>query len=134
MKLMGFGTITIWRKRCPLKLFLYRFTFLHETLFLNIITVRDNQYSLFMFFYDGIYTPNELCILNAKFQLHSNTYYISNALPLYAKCYDDEDEIIPHRAYNYLKVCFLDSFIIYIRIPSLSYSLNFFPVSIQNKR
>jgi hypothetical protein len=38
---------------------------------------------------------------------HSNIYYVSNALPLYAKCYDDEDEVTPHRVYEYLKVPFL---------------------------
>jgi hypothetical protein len=37
---------------------------------------------------------------------HSATYYVSNALPLYAKCYDDEDETTPHRIYDYLKVNF----------------------------
>uniref|UniRef100_A0A914MTI7 Trehalase n=1 Tax=Meloidogyne incognita TaxID=6306 RepID=A0A914MTI7_MELIC len=34
---------------------------------------------------------------------HSATYYVSNALPLYAKCFDDEDETTPHRIYDYLK-------------------------------
>lgn len=34
---------------------------------------------------------------------HSNIYYVSNALPLYAKCYDDEDDVTPHRVYEYLK-------------------------------
>ncbi|KAM3721955.1 Trehalase [Dirofilaria immitis] len=47
---------------------------------------------------DGIWYDYDL-----EKKLHSNTYYISNALPLYAKCYDDEDDIIPHRAYEYLK-------------------------------
>lgn len=32
-----------------------------------------------------------------------NTYYVSNALPLYAKCYQDDDRT-PHRVYDYLKV------------------------------
>ncbi|VDM43237.1 unnamed protein product [Toxocara canis] len=36
-------------------------------------------------------------------KVHSNTYYVSNALPLYAKCYDDEDDVTPHRVYEYLK-------------------------------
>uniref|UniRef100_A0A8R1TM38 Trehalase n=1 Tax=Onchocerca volvulus TaxID=6282 RepID=A0A8R1TM38_ONCVO len=47
---------------------------------------------------DGIWYDYDL-----EKKLHSNTYYISNALPLYAKCYDDEDETIPHRTYEYLK-------------------------------
>uniref|UniRef100_A0A914MFS8 Trehalase n=1 Tax=Meloidogyne incognita TaxID=6306 RepID=A0A914MFS8_MELIC len=34
---------------------------------------------------------------------HSATYYVSNALPLYAKCFDDEDETTPFRIYDYLK-------------------------------
>ena len=34
---------------------------------------------------------------------HSNRYYVSNALPLYAKCYADEDDVIPHRVYEYLQ-------------------------------
>lgn len=38
-----------------------------------------------------------------NFQKHVNTYYVSNALPLYAKCYDDQDEVTPHRVYDYLK-------------------------------
>ncbi|CAD6186271.1 unnamed protein product [Caenorhabditis auriculariae] len=33
---------------------------------------------------------------------HSNIYYVSNAIPLYAKCYDDEDEVTPHKVLNYL--------------------------------
>uniref|UniRef100_A0A915PSU2 Trehalase n=1 Tax=Setaria digitata TaxID=48799 RepID=A0A915PSU2_9BILA len=47
---------------------------------------------------DGIWYDYDL-----EKKLHSNTYYISNALPLYAKCYDDDDEVIPRRAYEYLK-------------------------------
>ncbi|CAI4222428.1 unnamed protein product [Auanema sp. JU1783] len=34
---------------------------------------------------------------------HSNTYYVSNAVPLYAKCFDDDEDIIPHRVHEYLK-------------------------------
>jgi hypothetical protein len=42
---------------------------------------------------------------------HSNTYYVSNALPLYAKCYDGDDapgyvDVTPYRVYEYLKVAF----------------------------
>jgi alpha,alpha-trehalase len=61
---------------------------------------------------DGIWYDYDL-----ERKAHSNTYYVcqmstlliictflslkvSNALPLFAKCYDDE--IIPHRVYNYL--------------------------------
>lgn len=40
---------------------------------------------------------------NLDTKLHSNTYYVSNALPLYAKCYDDEDDTTPYRVYEYLK-------------------------------
>lgn len=35
-------------------------------------------------------------------QTHSNTYYVSNAIPLYAKCYDDIDNETPHRVHEYL--------------------------------
>ncbi|VDM98355.1 unnamed protein product [Thelazia callipaeda] len=57
---------------------------------------------------DGIWYDYDL-----EKKRHSNRYYISNALPLYAKCYDDEDEITPHRAYDYLKVFFNSSFLNY---------------------
>ncbi|VDN50262.1 unnamed protein product [Dracunculus medinensis] len=46
---------------------------------------------------DGIWYDYDL-----DSKLHSNTYYVSNALPLYAKCYD-EDDVVPHRVYEYLK-------------------------------
>ncbi|KAF8365850.1 tre-1 [Pristionchus pacificus] len=36
-------------------------------------------------------------------KMHSNTYYVSNALPLYAKCYDDEDDTTPHRVHEYME-------------------------------
>lgn len=39
-----------------------------------------------------------------ELQMHSNTYYVSNALPLYAKCYDDEDDTTPHRVHEYMEV------------------------------
>ncbi|KAI6174947.1 Trehalase [Aphelenchoides bicaudatus] len=47
---------------------------------------------------DGIWYDYDL-----EHKKHSNTYYVSNALPLYAKCFDDEDEITPYRVYDYLK-------------------------------
>lgn len=47
---------------------------------------------------DGIWYDYDL-----EEKVHSNTYYVSNALPLYAKCYDDEDDVTPHRVYEYLK-------------------------------
>jgi len=47
---------------------------------------------------DGIWYDYDL-----ERKVHSNTYYVSNALPLYAKCYDDEDEVTPHRVYDYLR-------------------------------
>ncbi|VDD96909.1 unnamed protein product, partial [Enterobius vermicularis] len=47
---------------------------------------------------DGIWYDYDL-----ETKHHSNTYYVSNALPLYAKCYDDEDDVTPHRVYEYLK-------------------------------
>lgn len=34
---------------------------------------------------------------------HVRQYYISNAVPLYARCYDDDR--VPHQFYHYLKVC-----------------------------
>ncbi|MFH4982066.1 hypothetical protein AB6A40_008775, partial [Gnathostoma spinigerum] len=40
---------------------------------------------------------------NLDTKRHSATYYVSNALPLYAKCYSDEDDVTPHRVYEYLK-------------------------------
>uniref|UniRef100_A0A7E4USK8 Trehalase n=1 Tax=Panagrellus redivivus TaxID=6233 RepID=A0A7E4USK8_PANRE len=46
---------------------------------------------------DGIWYDYDL-----ETKTHSNTYYVSNALPLYAKCYDDDDDT-PHRVYDYLK-------------------------------
>jgi len=51
---------------------------------------------------DGIWYDYDL-----ETQSHSNTYYVSNAFPLYAKCYNevdgDERDLIPHRVYAYLK-------------------------------
>ncbi|KAI6179725.1 Trehalase [Aphelenchoides besseyi] len=47
---------------------------------------------------DGIWYDYDLDL-----KRHSNTYYVSNALPLYAKCYDDEDEVTPFRIYDYLQ-------------------------------
>ncbi|KAI1717359.1 trehalase domain-containing protein [Ditylenchus destructor] len=47
---------------------------------------------------DGIWYDYDL-----ERKVHSNTYYVSNALPLYAKCYGDEDEVTPMRVYEYLK-------------------------------
>ncbi|CAD5208168.1 unnamed protein product [Bursaphelenchus xylophilus] len=47
---------------------------------------------------DGIWYDFDL-----ESKKHSNTYYVSNALPLYAKCFDDEDEVTPFRVYEYLK-------------------------------
>lgn len=34
---------------------------------------------------------------------HVDAYYISNALPLFAHCYDDQDETVPLRVYQYMK-------------------------------
>ncbi|KRX61025.1 Trehalase [Trichinella sp. T9] len=45
---------------------------------------------------DGIWYDYDL-----ETKRHVDVYYISNVLPLYAKCYDDED--VPSRVYNYLK-------------------------------
>ncbi|KRY36105.1 Trehalase, partial [Trichinella spiralis] len=45
---------------------------------------------------DGIWYDYDL-----ETKKHVDVYYISNVLPLYAKCYDDED--VPSRVYNYLK-------------------------------
>lgn len=50
---------------------------------------------------DGIWYDYDL-----ELRKHSNTYYVSNAMPLYAKCYDDEDDVTPFRVYEYLKVSF----------------------------
>ncbi|KIH67085.1 alpha,alpha-trehalase [Ancylostoma duodenale] len=47
---------------------------------------------------DGIWYDYDL-----ERKTHSNTYYVSNAVPLYAKCYDDEDDIVPRRVLEYLK-------------------------------
>lgn len=44
-----------------------------------------------------------LSLIKFHFKVHSNSYYVSNALPLYAKCFDD-DSVVPHRVYDYLKV------------------------------
>ncbi|KAK6057211.1 alpha,alpha-trehalase [Cooperia oncophora] len=48
---------------------------------------------------DGIWYDYDL-----EKKTHSNIYYVSNAIPLYAKCYDDEDDVTPHRVHQYLKV------------------------------
>ncbi|KAH7724867.1 alpha,alpha-trehalase [Aphelenchoides avenae] len=48
---------------------------------------------------DGIWYDYDL-----EHKRHSNVYYVSNAIPLYAKCYDDEDDVTPHRVYEYLRV------------------------------
>ncbi|KRZ76107.1 Trehalase [Trichinella papuae] len=45
---------------------------------------------------DGIWYDYDL-----ETKSHVDVYYISNVLPLYAKCYDDEE--VPSRVYNYLK-------------------------------
>lgn len=34
---------------------------------------------------------------------HVDAYYISNALPLFAHCYDDQNETVPLRVYEYMK-------------------------------
>ncbi|PIO76778.1 alpha,alpha-trehalase [Teladorsagia circumcincta] len=47
---------------------------------------------------DGIWYDYDL-----EKKTHSNIYYVSNAIPLYAKCYDDEDDVTPHRVHQYLK-------------------------------
>jgi alpha,alpha-trehalase len=47
---------------------------------------------------DGIWYDYDL-----EQKRHSNTYYVSNAVPLYSKCFDDEDDVTPHRVYDYLK-------------------------------
>ena len=48
---------------------------------------------------DGIWYDYDL-----EKKRHVNTYYVSNALPLYAKCFDDDDnERTPNRVYDYLK-------------------------------
>ncbi|KAK6025344.1 alpha,alpha-trehalase, partial [Ostertagia ostertagi] len=47
---------------------------------------------------DGIWYDYDL-----EKKTHSNIYYVSNAVPLYAKCYDDEDDVTPHRVHQYLK-------------------------------
>uniref|UniRef100_A0A914I4H6 Trehalase n=1 Tax=Globodera rostochiensis TaxID=31243 RepID=A0A914I4H6_GLORO len=47
---------------------------------------------------DGIWYDYDL-----EREAHSNTYYVSNALPLYSKCYDDEDDVTPHKVFEYLK-------------------------------
>uniref|UniRef100_A0A158P8D9 Trehalase n=1 Tax=Angiostrongylus cantonensis TaxID=6313 RepID=A0A158P8D9_ANGCA len=47
---------------------------------------------------DGIWYDYDL-----ERKIHSNTYYVSNAIPLYAKCYDDDDDVIPRRVLEYLK-------------------------------
>jgi alpha,alpha-trehalase len=47
---------------------------------------------------DGIWYDYDL-----ETKRHSNSYYVSNALPLFAQCFDDEKEEIPHRVYEYLR-------------------------------
>ncbi|KAL3097492.1 hypothetical protein niasHS_003940 [Heterodera schachtii] len=47
---------------------------------------------------DGIWYDYDL-----EREAHSNTYYVSNALPLYSKCYDDEDDVTPYKVFEYLK-------------------------------
>lgn len=47
---------------------------------------------------DGIWYDYDI-----ELKTHSNQYYVSNAVPLYAKCYDDDDDI-PHRVHDYLEV------------------------------
>ncbi|KAK0423623.1 hypothetical protein QR680_008240 [Steinernema hermaphroditum] len=47
---------------------------------------------------DGIWYDYDI-----EFGTHSNTYYVSNAAPLYAKCYDDEDDVTPRKVYAYLE-------------------------------
>ncbi|TKR96298.1 hypothetical protein L596_010340 [Steinernema carpocapsae] len=47
---------------------------------------------------DGIWYDYDL-----EYKTHSNTYYVSNASPLYAKCYDDEDDVTPRKVYAYLE-------------------------------
>ena len=39
--------------------------------------------------------------VNLKFQQHNTAYYVSNAVPLYAKCFDDD--LIPYQVHDYLK-------------------------------
>ncbi|CCD71475.1 Trehalase [Caenorhabditis elegans] len=46
---------------------------------------------------DGIWYDYDI-----ELKTHSNQYYVSNAVPLYAKCYDDDDDI-PHRVHDYLE-------------------------------
>ncbi|CEF66649.1 Trehalase [Strongyloides ratti] len=47
---------------------------------------------------DGIWYDYDL-----ETKKHITEYYISNTVPLYARCFDDSDEIIPHKVYDYLK-------------------------------
>lgn len=48
---------------------------------------------------DGIWYDYDL-----ERKAHSNVYYVSNALPLYAKCYEEEDDVsTAHHVYKYLK-------------------------------
>ncbi|EFP11662.1 CRE-TRE-1 protein [Caenorhabditis remanei] len=46
---------------------------------------------------DGIWYDYDI-----ELKTHSNQYYVSNAVPLYAKCYDEDDEV-PHRVHDYLE-------------------------------
>uniref|UniRef100_A0A0N5A169 Trehalase n=1 Tax=Parastrongyloides trichosuri TaxID=131310 RepID=A0A0N5A169_PARTI len=47
---------------------------------------------------DGIWYDYDL-----EKKAHIREYYISNTIPLYARCYDDPDNKLPPRVYNYLE-------------------------------
>lgn len=71
---------------------------------------------------DGIWYDYDL-----DHKSHRREYYISNALPLFAHCYDDDDET-PQKVYNYMKVCIYIVYIysfIYSVIYSLGHCWNF---------
>ncbi len=48
---------------------------------------------------DGVWYDYDL-----ESKKHVRVYYISNMLPLFAKCYDEET--VPHRVFHYMRVLF----------------------------
>lgn len=52
---------------------------------------------------------------------HRREYYLSNALPLFAHCYDEQTNV-PRKVYNYLEVqCSVELFGVYCTVTVLSF-------------